>query len=253
MGKSEILSPATMNVFHAIFGYLFAILGSIVAWIALVSWLFVDQNGGLGKRDAKNITPYFNWHPFCMSFAFILIMFSSLLSFEIFPFSKRINKTIHGTCHTLAFISAIIGLSIILDCHLVLSDKGIFKSVHSIIGFMTLSLFTINYLHGLIAYFLHFCRNNTSGFFGIDPTSKSVHKRIGLMVIIGGSCNILIGITEKLNSAQGKSLHIAQAVAAILFMALMGLIFSLVRFQTKGNNEFLDGNDDESFGRRIIM
>ena len=193
MGKSELLDPTTMNIFHIIFGYLFAILGSILCWICLVIWLFVDENGGLGKRDSTQVTTeYFNWHPFCMSFAFIAMMFSSLLSFELFPFSRKTNKYIHAICHSLAFIAAIAGLSIILDCHLILSDKGILKSVHSIIGFLTLSLFITNYLHGLLVYLLSICGNHQCGCFGNDPQSKSIHKRIGLMVLIGGACNILI-------------------------------------------------------------
>ncbi len=113
-----------------------------------------------------------------------------------------------------------------------------FHSIHSLIGFFTLSLFCINYIHGLLVYLLGLCGNHQCGCFGNDASSKSVHKRVGLVVLIGGGCNILIGITEKMGTATGNSLHVAQAIAALVFIAIVGVIFTLTRFQDKSEEDF---------------
>ena len=239
MSGTEFLSATGLNVMHSL-GYLFAIFGSFVAWILLVIWLCIDENGGLGLRDSSQLTAgYFNWHPFCMSFAFILMLFSSVLSFELSPFAPRVNQHLHWICHTISFIIAIAGLAIVLDAHLVLTHKGFLNSIHGVLGMITLSLFIINYIHGLMAYLLRRCDDRQCGCCGSDPASTSIHKRIGLMVVIGSSCNILIGMSEVIERAPSEtSKRLGQAVAVILFLALSGLVSTLVRFQSKREDMF---------------
>ena len=52
------------------------------------------------------------------------------------------------------------------------------------------------------------------------------------------------------SNMSGKRLHTAQAIAALLFVAMLGLIFSLTRFQNKDEQEF--GDDHNSLEQKII-
>ena len=69
------------SLWRDIFRHGFGTLALFLAWgsfTMIVLWIEHDQmGGGLGKRPTDGIAPtaqYFNWHPFLMVSAFLLIM-----------------------------------------------------------------------------------------------------------------------------------------------------------------------------------
>ena len=110
-----------------------------------VHFTLSHEIGGLGLRNSKMVTvEYFNWHIFLMGTAFLLFMLPGTISFEIYPFTRNINKNLHGLLNTFSFICVIVALIVILDCHNILTDTGSFQTTHGICGLITIILFALN-------------------------------------------------------------------------------------------------------------
>merc|ERR1712157_608097 len=122
--------------------------------LLMTIWLISSYGGGLGLRQEDAVTAsYFNWHPFLMSAGFLLFMTPASSAFEVYaPCTRETNKRIHGVLQTLAVVSIAAGYIIIYDCHAVLSDHGLAQSMHSIAGYITISLVSFTYLMGLLLY-----------------------------------------------------------------------------------------------------
>merc|ERR1719461_882393 len=167
---------------------------SIITWCLFLGWILSAEAGGLGPRYNVLTASYFNWHPFLMTSTFFLFMTPAVLSFEILPFHRSINKRVHGTLNSLSFISVICGLYIILDCHQNLHTPPIVNSsIHSICGYMTFSLLMIVYLIGFILFGIG-CGSDE-----LKKTAMPYHKRLGAVVLFCGYVTILSGLGKTIN------------------------------------------------------
>eukprot|EP01084_Bolivina_argentea_P080510 145825_1 len=196
---------------------------SIITWLIFVGWLLSSTMGGLGNRDDRET--YFNWHPFLMTASIFLFTTPAILSFEIGPCSRTVNKNMHSTFNTLSFISMIIGLIIILDCHINLRpDIKILTSIHAICGWMTFVLLCATYLVGAILYGLGCCSND------LKKNAKPYHKRFGTFTLFCGYATCLLGLGESIVEEQ---MEWGQLMSGFIFLTMMGVVFTLTKFIDK--------------------
>eukprot|EP00483_Globobulimina_turgida_P001963 UN01965 len=188
--SAENLDAVWTKVYSYGFGGM-GILLSLTTMILIFIWILSTDGGSLGLRENTVTTDYFNWHPFLMSIAFLFFMTPATSAFEVLsPFSRNRNKTIHGILQSLAIICIVIGYIIIYDCHIILSDHGLATSMHSIAGYITISLCGCTFLMGLYLYVMKFGGS-------LRGELKPFHKRLGLMSLFMGYTTMLMGMTEK--------------------------------------------------------
>ena len=199
---------------------------SVITFLLFVTWISSENAGGLSMRHGKISPGYFNWHPLMMSATFLLFMGPAVLAFEVYPFSRALNKKIHGWMNTFAAITITVGLIIIIDCHINLTNKGLLNTVHSICGFMTFSMLSITYLGGVILYGLGFGSNTLKGAF------KPYHKRLGTFTLFCGYATMLMGLAEKISD---KKMQLGQTIAGFIFLVMIGAVFTVTKFVDKSD------------------
>ena len=190
-----------------------------------------------------------------MSSTFFLFMTPAVLSFEVSPFSRSINKKLHGSLNSFAFISVIVGLYIILDCHQNLHDEPIINpSIHSIAGYMTIGLLVIVYFVGFIFYGIG-CGSNE-----LKKSVKPYHKRLGTVALFCGYGTILLGLAETINKE--TQIDLGQLMAGFVFLTMLGVVFSLIKFTDKPHaaphlyeltdNEDIDDDDEKDNAGLVV-
>ena len=179
-----------------------------------------------------------SWHPLLMSATFLLFMTPAVLSFEIYPFSRKCNKIIHGTSNSFALMSIIAGLYIILDCHLNLSESGIFNSIHAVCGYMTFGLLCLVWLVGITLYGFGCCSDE------LKRAAMPYHKRLGIFTLFCGYATMLLGLSETVKEQQ---LSLGQLMAGCVFLTMLGVIFTIIRFVNKRDeiHEYVATENDE--------
>jgi len=217
-----------------IFRYGFGAIGggsAVISWLLIIKWLKQKQVGGLSSRNPNMLTKgYLNWHIFAMSTSFLLLMSPSIITFEVWPLTRSLNKNIHYYLNTLALLSSMIGWAIIIDCHHNLSQGGSIRSVHGVTGYFTLSLLLINWLAGFIMYI-----KGKGG--PLRGTLKPLHKRLGLMTLIMGLANICIGLMEKQAAGRYdvKTQRLTHTITALVLLSLFSLVSSVAKFDDKAD------------------
>jgi len=231
--EPEVVNPTWTNVFRFEFGTL-AMGGSLLTFVLIVIWLFMPQLDGLGARSSTVTPGYFNWHPFLMSLAFLVFMAPAVLSFEVFPFARHTNKSIHGLLNLIAVLSAFAGFAIILDCHNNLSSTGSFHTVHGCIGLFVLILLAINYFAGFILYGIQWAGPAWRG------SLKPLHKRLGLSVILLGFANVALGVFEQelKKPLTGPTHQLSNAIGVIIAVTILAIIFTIVKFSDKRDDDY---------------
>ena len=229
--KAEKINP----VVPAIIGRT-TIVVSAITFLLFVGWILSDEAGGLDYRNGKISAGYFNWHPLMMSATFLLFMTPAVLAFEVFPFSRASNKKFHGWMNTFSFITITIGLAVIIDCHINLTNQGLLKTIHSICGYMTFGILSITYFVAAISYGL----GVGSGAFKAEL--KPYHKRLGTFTSFCGYATILLGLLEKVSDDQMK---LGQTMAGCIFLVMLGVIFTLTKFVDKSD---VDRNQEDEIG-----
>jgi len=230
--EPERVNETWTKIFRNDFGTI-AFFLPILTFIAIVIWLNLDQIGGLGPRPSSGVTAeYFNWHPFMMSLGFLVCMTPAVTSFEILPFSRHTNKTIHGILNVLAVLAAGGGFYIILDCHNNLSNNGSFHTVHGCIGLTTLITCALNFFLG---FFLYVVQIGGS----LRATLKPFHKRLGFATVIIGLANIALGLMEQelKKGVTGPTHQLTNAIGVAIAITILSVIFTVAKFVDKKDVE----------------
>jgi len=157
-------------------------------------------------------------------------MCPSVISFECFPYTRSLNKDIHYYLNTLSLLASFIGWAIIVDCQQNLSKLGSFRTVHGIGGYITLGLLLTNWISAFVMYI--------KGIGGpLRGSLKPLHKRLGLMTLIIGLCNICSGLMEKQANARYdiQTQRLTHIVAALVLLSLFSLVSSVAKFDDKSD------------------
>lgn len=199
-----------------------AILCSWTAFALVCQWIKLSNNG-LGSRKSDN---YFNWHIFLMSLSFLVFMVPSVLSFEVLPFSRSMNKYFHFLLNTLALGFAIAGFYIVYDYmnNLTGQEHGNFQSGHECFGLITLTLMCINYFGGLFMYIFKMGGR-------MRGILKPFHKRLGLFVTLLGLATLCLGIQWAWT--YDKHQWMERTIIVLTVMSIGGIIFAVSKFVDK--------------------
>jgi len=222
----------TNDQWKRIFRYGFGTIGvcsAVTAWALILKWVRITQVGGLSARNPTVLTKgYLNWHVVAMATAFLLLMCPSIITFECFPRSRPENKDLHYYLNTLALLASTVGWAIIVDCQQNLGKQGSFRTVHGIGGYFALSLLLLNWIFAFAMY--------VRGIGGpLRGSLKPLHKRMGLMTLIIGLCNICTGLMEKQANAR-YDIHtqrLTHVIAGLVLLSLFSLVSSVAKFDDK--------------------
>ena len=218
------------SVWTGVFTYVFgttAIVLALLSWVMLAFYLRND-GGGLGPRDA-NVRPvdYFNWHPLLMGLSVLVLMVPAVLAFEVYAcFGRKDNKAIHGALQGLAMVAMFSGFAIVYDSNVVIDEREPAMTMHSVCGYMTLSLVALAFAMGFILFVI-----KAGG--DLRRSLRPFHKRLGLFALLMGFGSCLTGMTQKANGGEGSTLTFTQVIVGFMATSLGALLFSLVRFANK--------------------
>ncbi len=180
-----------------------SLLLSPVAILLVSVWASVLGGVSWAEGDAKHV---FNWHPVMMVTAYA-IMNASALAFRVSGTSsyqaplqtsldhtrRRITKFSHAFMWTISIIFGIVGILAVFKSH---NDPisgyiANLYSLHSWIGMTLLSLYTIQFLVGMLCF---------GGFYSgsrSKPILMEIHKFTGTYIHTVATMTILLGIQEK--------------------------------------------------------
>jgi len=208
------------------------------------------SDGFLGGLNWKEHT--FSWHPVLMVTGTMLCLITALTSYRILPFSKPMQKNIHGIMHTAAVICLSIGLAAIFLAHNDLSHSSSgtysdnFTSVHTFVGMAVFVLYGLNYIAGLF----HFALPNvdaasnrlanaflrTHVFLGSFILLLSLAAIETGLMLLTGSCGYNVSSSDT-NPAQHYHLlsdgcQFANAIGIVVLLAVFLAFYSIFRFHS---------------------
>ena len=183
-----------------------SLLLSPVAILLVSVWASLLGGVSWAEGDAKHV---FNWHPVMMVTAYA-IMNASALAFRVSGTSsyqaplhtspnhtkrRTIAKFSHAFMWTISVVVGIVGIFAVFKSH---NDPisgyiANLYSLHSWIGMTVLSIYTIQFLVGMLSFGgLHSGSRSTS-----KPILMEMHKFTGTYIHILATMTILLGIQEK--------------------------------------------------------
>jgi len=223
--KSHEKLPKVISTFIG-FDALVGILSSVTACVLVA--VILHESGGWSSRNENWTEGYQNWHPLLMSLAFLILMSPAVLAFEMLPFRRHINKSIHGLLNILSLCAAICGFSIIIDSQNI-GEFGHFHSVHSLSGLATLCIFSINAIMAIILYVFKIGGS-------LRSILKPIHKRLGIWTLICGYSTMVAGMQEYASfGISGDADMCAHAFPIMAYLGLGGIIFNVCKFIDKND------------------
>lgn len=164
---------------------------AVVSVILVSRWANGTGEGFLGGLDWGDKNLVFNYHPVLMVTAFVFSFTEALLVYRTFPFSKRVNKSIHLGLQTLAVILASVGLRAVFKNHQE-TNKADLWSLHSWLGLAVFILFLINYTVGVGAFFFQLAP------LPLRASILPYHVLVGITLYLAAIFTAQTGIVEKL-------------------------------------------------------
>ncbi|KAF3322388.1 putative ascorbate-specific transmembrane electron transporter 1 [Carex littledalei] len=177
-----------LGVKAAPFTYVSHVLAVVSAVLVLV-WCIHFRGGLAFESSNKNLI--FNLHPVLMLIGFIILGSEAIMAYKVLPWSHDVNKVIHLVLHAIAIVLGIFGIYCAFKFH---NESGIANlySLHSWLGIGTISLYVIQWIFGLVTFFVP----------GASPTFKRGalpwHVLFGLFVYILALATAELGFLEKL-------------------------------------------------------
>jgi len=245
--RDEQIDSVWTGIFTYMFGTTAIVLG-IISWIMIVHYLRGDK-GGLGPRDPSQRTAdYFNWHPLLMGLSVLVLMVPAVLAFEVYAcFGRKDNKAIHGGLQALAIVVMFTGFGIVYDANVVIDGRHAAATIHSVTGYMTLSLVASAFAMGFILFVI-----KAGG--DLRRSLRPFHKRLGLFALLTAFAAVFTGI-QQISAADevGSSTRtFTQVITALITTCLGALFFSLIRFANKEDVQGTAAGDDEAGGYQYI-
>jgi hypothetical protein len=214
----SIILTMTSSVSSPLKLFLIAInLLSISAIAISLLWSYKYLNGfdffGGGRSQR------FNWHPLLMSVGFLFLYGNALLSFRVLKGqNRRTIKIVHASLNGVAGICGAGGLFVVFYKHIGDNFSNLY-SLHSWIGLMTVILFEVNILAGLLVFFVEQTPSYVKRFY------KPYHIFFGIALIglIVGS--FITGLNEKaIWGKYSEGIEYANLPPQVILMNVYGMI-----------------------------
>ncbi|XP_007905533.1 transmembrane ascorbate-dependent reductase CYB561 [Callorhinchus milii] len=161
----------------------------------------------------------FNVHPLCMVIGIVFLYGDAIMVFRIFQNeSKAAVKILHGIIQLIGLIATIIGLVAVFEFHMEQKNPDMY-SLHSWCGLITVILFGLQWLMGLVFFLFPGASN------WLRAKYKPLHVFFGLTLFLLAIATALLGITEKLlfSISDGYSKQVPEGILAnVLGLLLVG-------------------------------
>ncbi|VUZ51858.1 unnamed protein product [Hymenolepis diminuta] len=175
--KRRALIPLT--VIAQVFG-----LGAVIMCIV---WLGYYHGG----YDWNNPTLVFNYHPVFLVLGMVFCFGDAMLIYRVFHMCPKLPlKAVHGVLMILSLLFSVVGLKAAFDSHSVRGIPDLY-SIHSWIGLVTVILFAIQWVIGLITFLV------PSIPMRVRAKVLPLHTYMGLFLFSCALIAVISGITEK--------------------------------------------------------
>ncbi|VDK38238.1 unnamed protein product [Taenia asiatica] len=193
----------------------------IAAVIMCAVWLGYYY-GGFDWRDPALV---FNYHPVFMVLGMIFFFGDAMLIYRVFHKCPKLPlKAVHGVLMILGLLFSVVGLKAAFDSHNVRGIPDMY-SLHSWIGLVTVILFAVQWVVGLIVFLVPY----------IPPRIRSkilpLHTAVGLFLLCCALVAAITGITEKNFGPTYKDLPAPAMLSNFMGLCLVvfcGMVFYLV-------------------------
>ncbi|EUB58213.1 Cytochrome b ascorbate-dependent protein 3 [Echinococcus granulosus] len=144
-----------------------------------------------GGFDWRNPALVFNYHPVFMVIGMIFCFGDAMLIYRVFHKCPKLPlKAVHGVLMILGLLFSVVGFKAAFDSHNMRGIPDVY-SIHSWIGLVTVVLFAVQWVVGLIAFLVPY----------IPPRVRSkilpLHTATGLFLLCCALVAAISGITEK--------------------------------------------------------
>lgn len=172
----------------------------------------------------------FNLHPLCMVLGLVFLQGDAILVYRVFRDEAKKNvKILHGVVHLMALVISIVGLVAVFDFHRSSSIPHMY-SLHSWCGLVTLLMFTVQWVMGLLFFLFPVASS------WLRAAYLPVHVFGGVVLLVMAIGCSLLGITEKLLfsiMSSYPSFPSEGVLANVLGLLLVGFGVVLVYIITK--------------------
>lgn len=206
------------------FGFSFVL--ALVGLVLLCHWM-LNILSGVGLGDAAGLT---NLHPIMMyTFMLTLNMYSVLIYRTHFDRSKTVLKWAHIISMSICLVTSLLGVVAIFRAH-ALAEIPHWYSLHSWIGTLTMSLFSLQ----LIAGYTVFGKPGMSKF--VKASVMPWHRFAGIVLLVLAASAILTGIAEMVifkNMADYKAHKSVTFVVNFAGFSVIGSVIGVVYLLTE--------------------
>ncbi|CDS41496.1 cytochrome B561 [Echinococcus multilocularis] len=178
-----------------------------------------------GGFDWRNPALVFNYHPVFMVIGMIFCFGDAMLIYRVFHKCPKLPlKAVHGVLMILGLLFSVVGFKAAFDSHNMRGIPDVY-SIHSWIGLVTVVLFAVQWVVGLIAFLVPY----------IPPRVRSkilpLHTATGLFLLCCALVAAISGITEKNFGSTYKDLPAPAMLSNFMGVCLVvfcGMVFYLV-------------------------
>jgi len=180
--------------------YGIAQISGFMAVVLAGIWTGHHLGGFAWQSDPKH---EFNWHPLLMVLGMIYLYGNGILMYRMFRNErKRKLKLLHAGIMISVFLLTVIALKAVFDSHNLAPCKNPkvegdvcptpnLYSLHSWMGLLTVILFLLQWLAGLITFLFPGLASH------LRASYLPIHVFFGLMIFICACATALLGLTEK--------------------------------------------------------
>eukprot|EP00899_Mesostigma_viride_P004292 jgi/Mesvir1/13864/Mv16006-RA.1 len=224
----------------------FCLAVNVVALLSLILSMIwsIYFLGGVAWESEKK-AQIFNWHPILMVL-YVILFSEAIILYKVMPAAKKARKIAHLSVQLVALVLAIVGVIAALRFH----NESVppipnFYSLHSWFGVVTLTLFALQWLSGLLTFF------NPRADVVLRARVLPWHTFVGLFVYILALATAVMGILEKVTFLERGTVgvwspHAMLANALGICVFGMGLLVVLL-----GSRVDRARLEDDSFYRMV--
>uniref|UniRef100_A0A5K3F591 Cytochrome b561 domain-containing protein n=1 Tax=Mesocestoides corti TaxID=53468 RepID=A0A5K3F591_MESCO len=191
----------------------------LAAVVTCIIWMGY-YNDGFDWADSACV---FNYHPVFMVLGLIFCFGDAMLIYRVFRFLPKLPlKAVHAVLMLLSLLFSVVGLKSAFDSHNLRAIPNMY-SLHSWIGLVTIILFSLQWVIGLVTFLV------PSIPLRLRATILPLHTSMGLFLFCCAIAACISGITEK-NFFGGEYSNLPIASMLSNFMGIFIVVFGGIIF-----------------------
>lgn len=216
--KSVMESKEDLTGFNALFGVT-QVTGGLLC-VLVLAWNIKFRNGFGWSADPAS---QFNWHPLLMTIGMVYLYANSIMIYRsLRNMRKKQLKLFHAGIHTTILLLIIIAQVAVISFHNANNIPN-FYSLHSWIGIITMLIFFMQYIAGLVAFLYP----------GLSPPLRAailpLHVYFGLAGFVLAVATCISGLLEKAIFVLGTKYGALPGEAVMVnIIGLLFVVFGLL-------------------------